>query len=156
MARVVFLTPDIACEPGPTTLNELLCELDLLASGGTDGPAAARRIRESGELPGEYATLDLREWPGEERIALVRALDHLHNAGRLDEAARLLLDPHTAIFPVRYELRGLAAQIKPSRFVSNSGEYQAGDRIVLGDGSAWTVIDVEAGVTRPRLVLDRP
>jgi hypothetical protein len=53
-------------------------------------------------------------------------------------------------------VRGLAGQINPARFVSNSGEYRAGDRIVLGDGSAWVVIEVEPSVIRPWLVLDRP
>jgi hypothetical protein len=156
MARVVFLTPDIAPEPGASTLDELLAELDLLHREGADynGPAAAQRIREARRSSADYAHLDLREWPGEERLALVRALDHLGSAGRLDEGAGLLRHAHTAALPVRYEVRGLAAEIKPSRFISGSGEYRAGDRIVLGDGSGRVVIEVEPGVVRPRLVLD--
>jgi hypothetical protein len=159
MARVLFLTPDIAPEPGSNTLDDLVTELDLLHREGADynGPATARRIRAARELSAEYATLDLREWTGAERLALVRALDHLHNAGRLDEGARLLRNLHRSTFPpLSYEVRGLAGQINPARFVSNSGEYRAGDRIVLGDGSAWVVIEVEPSVIRPWLVLDRP
>ena len=48
----------------------------------------------------------------------------------------------------------MAADIQPSRFISASGEYRAGDRIVLGDGRASVVVNVEPGLVRPRLVLD--
>ena len=156
MARVLFLTPEIACEPGPRTLDALLAELDLLHRDGADynGPAAAQRIREAGQIPTDYTTLDLRQWPDEQRLALVRALDHLDNARRLDEGARLLRHSHTAALPLRYEVRSVGAEIKTSRFISGSGEYRAGDRIVLGDGSASVVVKVEPGFVRPRLVLD--
>ena len=156
MARVLFLTPDIACEPGPSTLDALLAELDLLHREGADynGPAAAERIREARHIPTDYTSLDLRQWPDEQRLALVRALDHLDNAGLLDEGARLLRHSHIGALPLRYEVRGLAADIQPLRFISASGEYRPGDRIVLGDGSAWVVVKVEPGLVRPRLVLD--
>lgn len=156
MARVLFLTPEIACEPGSSTLDHLLTELDLLHREGADynGPAAAQRIREARQIPADYTTLDLRQWPDEQRIALVRALDHLDNAGRLDEAGRLLQHSHTAALPLRYEVRGRAAEIATSRFISASGAYRAGDRIVLRGCSAWVVREVEPGLVRPRLVLD--
>ena len=156
MARVLFLTPDIACEPGPSTLEGLLAELDLLHRDGADynGPAAAERIREARQIPADYTTLDLRQWPNEQRLALVRALDHLDNAGRLDEGARLLRHSHIGALPLRYELRGLAADITPPRFISASGEYRPGDRLVLGGGTAYAVVEVEPGLVRPRLVLD--
>jgi hypothetical protein len=159
MARVTFTIPDSAYEPEPATLERLLDELDRLHRDGAnyDGPAAAHRIRDARQSAAEVAKLDLVEWPGSERIALVRALDHLFNSHDLnDEAAQRLREAHTFPgMPTRYEVRSfLAGELKPTRFSSNTGEYEPGDRIVVGDGTAWKVIEVEAGDSRPRLVLD--
>jgi hypothetical protein len=159
MARVIFTVPDVEHEPGSASLGRLLEELDLLHRDGAnyDGPAAAERIRRAAESGMDVVKLNLlAEWSDAERIALVRGLDHVRNTHGLDIEAQRLRAPLLAA-PRTYELRSLVPrEVKLTGFWSYTGDYEPGDHVVIRDGTAWTVIAVEAGDEHPRLVLDRP
>jgi hypothetical protein len=56
--------------------------------------------------------------------------------------------------PVRYELQ-LPERRPLEPFVSHSGPYIAGDRLVTPKGEEWRVVGVEADRDPARLVCDR-
>ena len=161
MARVVFAIPDTEYEPVPVTLARLLDELDLLHRDGAnyDGPAAAERIRRAAESSTDVAKLSLpEECSDAERCALARGLNHVWNTGQLtgDTDAQRLRSWLLTDVATEYEIRSLIPRaVKPGHFGSRAGAYEPGDRIVVRDGTAWKVVEVELGEEHPRLVLDR-
>ena len=56
--------------------------------------------------------------------------------------------------PIRYKLQLL--EMRPLKtFISHSGPYITGDRLVTPDRREWLVVDVEADHAPARLVCDR-
>jgi len=94
--------------------------------------------------------------PRGELSAILRALDHLRWLGAPTDLTRLgrHLVGHLNWEPIRYKLQLL--EMRPlERFMSHSGSYIVGDRLVTPKREEWRVVRVEDEQDPPRLVCDR-
>jgi hypothetical protein len=113
-----------------------------------DAMGAANKIRDAGVEPVEFNA--------SEAFAVLRALDNLHNGGRL-EGARVLPQLREALIAqlgapaVAYELVLLREWRSESRFISHSGSFDVGDRLLTAEG-AWTVREGEHRAGKPDLL----
>jgi hypothetical protein len=91
--------------------------------------------------------------PRGELTAILRALDHLRWLGAPTDLTRLgrRLVGHLDWEPIRYELQRLEMPLEP--FMSHSGPYITGDRLVTPKRGEWRVV-AEANCDRTRLVCD--
>lgn len=157
MPRVVFVTPDVDIEPETATLERVAHELELIGSrtGAYDGLGAAGALRAALTSPAAEVRIVLDdEWTLQQRGALARALDHVRNAHGLDhEGSRLRAPFVLAIEPRTYGVRSLTGSGAPHQTWSYTGPYDAGDRIVLTDGSEWRVVEVEEAPHGPHSTL---
>jgi hypothetical protein len=141
-----FCTLGAVTEVGTAELTELRAELEKIADGAARLAAAAGLAGRLGSLVGPLDSTTAFEARGLERIALLRALDHLRNLGYDGELmtlrGRILLT--SAVEPTTYQLRPIAGGSSVG-FWSFSREYEQGDRIVRNSNEEFRVVGVEQG-----------
>jgi hypothetical protein len=141
-------------EFGEAKSRLLAAELVATARAGApfDAVGAAQKIKAAGDDPVDFS-------PAEE-FAVLRALDNLRNGGRLDGAQALprlrdALITHLATPTVEYDLLLIRDLTWEARFVSYSGRFDVGDRLLTTDGT-WTVRELEQRRGRPDVLTCTP
>jgi hypothetical protein len=92
----------------------------------------------------------VRAIPSSEFEALLRALDHVRNAGALSKGGQRVRDAIVGP-PMVYRLIPIDGR-SPVAFMSYSGEYGPDDRLVAVGGAAYQVLDLERGADGPPLL----
>src|SRR5262245_50389962 len=131
-------------------LEPLLEELDALAETrfGADAEGCATAIRDA-----EGESVDIGALPFTHSLALLRALDHLHNAGTLGPElarARGALTEPGIDYIIRDTLTG-----EEREWVSYSGPYEDGDRIVSDSDGPAVVLQRMRGFEPPLLLCQK-
>jgi hypothetical protein len=140
-----FRIPNIEIAIDDDDLAPLVVELDELGKSRFGEPAAelAQQIRRDDVVDVNQVTF-AQFWP------LLRALDHIRNAGTSSPTTRRLRDAMVA-GGITYELQ-LADGAKAT-FFSYSGQYQEGDRLVAAAGAVVTVSHIEERENEPPRLL---
>lgn len=146
----IFALPSVGdttvdVDVGQAEYEPLLDELDALAKTryGMDADGAAGGIRQDG-------LVDIGVIPDGHFSAILRALDHVRNAGHLGPQLIRVRDAMAAD-GITYTVR--EPDGRESTWFSYSGTYERGDRIVGGPAGAATVVDVIERENRPTLLV---
>jgi hypothetical protein len=124
--------PHVSLELTDPELHDLAAELHLLSPVGATLAAALHDATTGGGF----------ELSDADRPTMARALDHLRNLRKIPSRSDLerLRDRLVSDFPagIHYELS--TGEIEARPFVSYTGFYAAGDRLIDGSGDAWRVV----------------
>ena len=151
-----FYTPEIVVEVGISAVNAIRAELEKIAVTNPPRPDVTRLLDELElhvadlDLSGPTFTLDDTQF-----ALLLRATDHLRNLGRQSDVLEYFRDTLSRtgdVQPISYRLRSITGG-PPFGFMSYSGSYDVGDRLVDARHSEYRIVDLGPG-DPPELVVD--